>query len=69
MQSAGFDDEIQGVIVEAGTPCDESTYTLVSNCASSNTNLVLTAAALNPNSTYYVMIDGDFKWSGYNRSC
>jgi len=56
----GFDDELQGVIIEAGTPCDESTYTLVSNCATSAGTLNLTAAALNPNTTYYVQIDGDF---------
>jgi gliding motility-associated-like protein len=60
----GFDDELQGVIIEAGTPCDESTYTLVSNCASGAGTLNLTAAALNPNTTYYVQIDGDFTGPG-----
>lgn len=62
--SVGFDDELQGVVVAATNPCNEATYTLVSNCASSNNNLVLTATTLNPNTTYYVMIDGDLNGTG-----
>ena len=62
--TAGFDDELQGVIIEAGTPCDESTYTLVSDCPTGSGSLSLTAAALNPNTTYYVQIDGDFNGAG-----
>lgn len=61
---AGFDDELQGVIIEAGTPCDESTYTLVSNCATSSGTLNLSATGLSPNTTYYVQIDGDFNGAG-----
>jgi len=61
---AGFDDELQGVIVEAGTPCDESTYSLVSNCPTSAGTLTLSATALNPNTTYYIQIDGDLNGAG-----
>ncbi len=61
---AGFDDELQGVIIEAGTPCDESTYTLVSNCTTASGSLSLSATGLDPNTTYYVQIDGDFNGAG-----
>ncbi|MBL4703458.1 MAG: gliding motility-associated C-terminal domain-containing protein [Flavobacteriales bacterium] len=60
----GFDDELQGVIIEAGTPCDESTYTLVSNCATGSGTLNLSATGLSPNTTYYVQIDGDLNGVG-----
>jgi gliding motility-associated-like protein len=50
---------IQAVIIEAGTACDESTYVDVSNCESAGSGSVsLMAAALNPNSTYYIQVDG-----------
>ncbi len=50
---------IQAVMIEAGTACDESTYTDVSNCESSGSGSVtLSAAGLNPNTTYYIQVDG-----------
>ncbi len=61
---AGFDDELQGVIVEAGTPCDESTYTLVSDCPTASGSLTISATGLNPNTTYYIQIDGDLNGAG-----
>jgi gliding motility-associated-like protein len=57
---AGQDDELQGVIIEATSPCDESTYTTVSNCEpASSGSFTLSAAALAPNTLYYVLLDGD----------
>ena len=64
VSTAGFDDELQGVIVAATSACDESTYTLVSNCATSSGAFALTAAGLAPNTTYYVQIDGDLNGAG-----
>src|SRR5690606_2054264 len=58
------DDELQAVIIEAVVPCDETTYSAVSNCvAGSSVDFDLNAAALNPNTTYYVLIDGDINGS------
>lgn len=58
--TAGYNTNIQAAIISAGTPCDESTYSLVSNCESgSNTDFTLSATGLAPNTTYYVQIDGD----------
>lgn len=60
-----FDTDMQGVIIDAGTPCDESTYTSVSNCVNpGSSSFTLSAAALLPNTTYYVHIDGDITGVG-----
>lgn len=61
---SGLDDELQGVIIEVGVPCDESTYNLVSNCPTASGTLNLSAIGLNPNTTYYIQIDGDFNGAG-----
>lgn len=59
------DIELQGVIFEAATPCNATTYTAVSNCVTNaSNNFTLTANALAPNTTYYVMIDGDLNGPG-----
>ena len=51
--------ELQGVVIQADVPCDESTYSLVSNCVSgSSNNMNLVANNLNANTLYYVQIDG-----------
>lgn len=61
----GFDTELQGVVIEAGTPCDESTYTSVSNCVTTGAGtFTLSAVGLLPSTTYYVQIDGDFNGAG-----
>ena len=58
LSSAGSN--LSAVLIEANTPCDPATYTMISNCESSNPGpLALTAAALAPNTTYYVIVDGD----------
>lgn len=51
--------ELQATIVEALVPCDAATYTSVSNCeAGSAGGFALTALALPPNTTYYLVING-----------
>jgi gliding motility-associated-like protein len=58
--SAGQDTELQATIIEAIAPCDATTYTQIGNCLSNESgNFSLNAAGLNPNSTYYIVIDGD----------
>jgi gliding motility-associated-like protein len=59
------DNELQGVIFEATTACNATTYTAVSNCiTNAAANFTLTATGLAPNTTYYVMIDGDMTGPG-----
>lgn len=61
----GFDNELQGVVIEATNACDASTYTSVSNCESrSSTDFTLSALGLAPNTTYYIQVDGDLDGSG-----
>jgi len=58
--SVGFSQALDAVIIDAPTPCDESSYTAASNCVSAENNaLNLSATGLTPNTTYYVLVDGD----------
>lgn len=51
---------LQGTILEAGAPCDGSTYTAIGNCENNQTgSFTLNATGLTANSTYYILIDGD----------
>jgi len=60
-----YDNKLQAVIINASTPCDESSYTAVSNCETgSNTDFSLTAPNLLPNTTYYILVDGDLTGTG-----
>jgi gliding motility-associated-like protein len=53
----GTGNNISGMVYRAGTPCDASTYTQVSNCeANSGVGFSLNATSLLPNTTYYVQI-------------
>ena len=56
VSGVGLDNELQGVIIEAGVPCDESTYNLMSNCPTASGTMNLSATGLNPNTTYYIQI-------------
>ncbi len=59
LTGAGNANGLQAVIIDVGTPCDESTYTQISSCESGSTaDFVVQANTLSPNTTYYVMIDG-----------
>ncbi|HIB78232.1 MAG TPA: hypothetical protein EYO58_11630, partial [Flavobacteriales bacterium] len=52
-------DELQGIIFSATTPCDASTYSVVSNCIpNDNASFVLTANTLPANTQFWVHIDG-----------
>ena len=63
--NSGFDTQLQAVMIQAGTPCDESTYTAVSNCESQGSaNFTLSATGLSPNTTYYILVDGDMSGTG-----
>ncbi len=55
----GFNNSIQAAIISASVPCDESTYNLVSNCETSETDFQLSANNLLPNTTYFIQVDGD----------
>ena len=60
--TAGFGSSLEAVIIEAGVPCDESTYSAVSNCETTINGTAgqstLTASGLQANTTYYVQVDG-----------
>ena len=58
--SPNQDNEIQAVIIESATPCNSASYSEVSNCVSNgSTPFNLTAIGLNPNTTYYIVVNGD----------
>lgn len=51
---------LQATVVEATTPCDASTYSQIGACLFSETaNFTLNPGILNPNTPYYLVIDGD----------
>lgn len=51
--------QLQAIVVQALAPCDGTTYTLVSNCElAAAGNFSLTALALLPLTTYYVIVNG-----------
>lgn len=65
--STGQDTELQATIIEAIAPCDATTYTQIGNCLSNETgSFSLNAAGLTPNTTYYIVIDGDNAGVGIN---
>lgn len=66
---AGYDTDLQAVVIQAGTPCDESTYTAVSNCeVGTSTDFTLNATGLLPNTTYFIQINGDLSGAGITNS-
>ncbi|MBB79177.1 MAG: hypothetical protein CL844_09275 [Crocinitomicaceae bacterium] len=63
--SPNQDTEIQAVIIEATTPCNSASYTEVSNCVSDGSApFNLNAIGLAPNTTYYIVINGDKNGAG-----
>ncbi len=60
-----YDNKLQAVVLNASIPCNESSYIAVSNCETgSNTDFSLTAPNLPPNTTYYILVDGDLSNTG-----
>jgi len=63
--NTGQDNELQAVLVETTTPCAANTFTQVGTCHFDETaNFALTAAGLLPNTTYYLIVDGDNTGAG-----
>ena len=68
--TAGFGSSLEAVVIEAGVACDEATYSAVSNCETTIDGTVgqstLTASGLQPNTTYYVQVDGSMNGADTN---
>lgn len=63
--AAGQDDALQATILSATVPCNSASYTPLGNCVSNgNTPFSLAAGGLLPNTTYYVVVSGDFSGAG-----
>lgn len=61
----GQDSEIQAVILEAPVPCSSASYTQIGNCISNGAApFNLNAIGLPPNTTYYIVVDGDDTGAG-----
>ncbi len=61
----GQDTEIQATILSASVPCNAASYTALGNCVSNaTTNFSLIAPGLAPNTTYYIVVDGDLNGAG-----
>lgn len=61
----GRDTQLQATIIQAGVPCDASSYTQIGNCVSNATgNFSLNAVGLPSNTTYYIVISGDLNGVG-----
>lgn len=57
---AGQGTALQATIIQAGVPCDAATYSPIGNCVSNGVGaMLLNATGLAPNSTYYIVVDGD----------
>lgn len=56
---------LQATIIEAGAFCNSGSYTQLGNCVSNATgNFVLNSIGLTPNTTYFIVIDGDNTGAG-----
>lgn len=61
----GQDNELQAVIIEATTPCNSASYNQIGNCVSNGgAPFGLNAIGLTPNTTYYIVVDGDNTGAG-----
>ena len=61
----GQDNQLQASIFSTIQPCSANTYIQVGNCVTSaTTNFALTALSLAPNTTYYIVVNGDKTGAG-----
>lgn len=61
----GRAEELQAVLYEVGTPCDPTTYNSIGNCEALQTNdFTISANGLQPNTTYFIMINGNASGAG-----
>ncbi|HRE73539.1 MAG TPA: gliding motility-associated C-terminal domain-containing protein [Flavobacteriales bacterium] len=65
---AGADLELQAVLLSAGTACNAATYTEIDCNAGSATSIQLNGTGLSPNTTYYILIDGDSTGAGVTQA-
>lgn len=55
----GQGNQLETTVIQAGAPCDGTTYTQIGACISNGTgNFTLNAGVLPPNTTYYIVVDG-----------
>lgn len=60
---------IDAHMISATTPCSLPTYTPVSACGTGSTNFsIVSAVGLNPNTTYYVQVNGTNQGAGVTQS-
>jgi len=59
IQDATKDNELQAFVFEATDPCDPTTFNLVSTCETNAALIQLTALGLAPETSYYILVDGD----------
>jgi gliding motility-associated-like protein len=58
--AAGTGNGIQAVVIEASTPCNETSYIQIGSCNSGQSgSFSLPLAGLNANTTYYIQVDGE----------
>ena len=56
---------VQATLIEAIAPCNAGSYTQIGNCVAGSTiNFSLNALGLAPNTTYYLVVDGDNTGAG-----
>lgn len=56
---------LQATLLEAAVPCSSGSYMQLGNCEANATgNFVLNATGLLPNTTYYIVVDGDNTGAG-----
>lgn len=61
----GQDTQLQAGMFSTIQPCSGNTYVQIGNCVSNATgNFTLNATALNPNTTYYLVVNGDMTGPG-----
>lgn len=59
------DNALQATLIEASAPCSSASYNQIGNCVSNATgNFSINAFGLTPNTTYYIVIDGDNTGAG-----
>lgn len=65
----GQDTELQAAMFSTIQPCSGNTYVQIGNCVSNATgNFTLNATALNPYTTYYIVVNGDKTGDGISNA-
>lgn len=56
--------QIQASIIQAGAPCDASTYTAIGGCVFNETANFILSANLAPDTDYYIVLNGNINGAG-----